>query len=38
VIAVSVILALGAISSAIITASSEGDKKHGGDTTALPLV
>jgi hypothetical protein len=35
VIAVSVILALAAISSAIITASSKGDKKHGGDTTAL---
>jgi hypothetical protein len=35
VIAVSVILALAAISSAIITSSTEGDKKHGGDTTAL---
>lgn len=35
VIAISVILAVAAISSAIITASSEGDKKHGGDTTAV---
>jgi hypothetical protein len=34
VIAVSVILAVAALSAAILTASTKGDKKHGGDTTA----
>jgi hypothetical protein len=35
VTAISVVLALGAISAAVITSASEGDEENGGDTAAL---
>jgi hypothetical protein len=37
VVAISVILAVAAISSAIITSSTEGEKDKGGDTASLPV-
>ncbi len=37
VVAISVLLALAAISSAIITSSTKGEKKKGGDTASLTL-